>query len=86
MYSSDIKPNFDKILENIARKNRTLYKRIFRKMRQIVRNPQHYKNLRKPLQYLKAVHIGSFVLCFSVDENTKIVCFEKYEHHDKIYL
>jgi len=57
-----------------------------KKAEEILQNPQHYKNLRAPLQHLKRVHVADhFVLIFSVDENTKKVCLEDFDHHDKIY-
>ena len=44
----------------------------------------HYKNLRKPLQNYKRVHVrSSFVLIFRY-ENDKVV-FCDIDHHDKIY-
>lgn len=49
-------------------------------------NPNHYKNLDKPLQRYKRVHINrSFVMLFTVDISTKSVVFHYYRHHDKIY-
>lgn len=56
-----------------------------RKVEEIVENPHRYKNLRKPLQHLKRVHFGSYVLVFSVDENARRVILEDYRHHDDIY-
>ena len=86
MYALDIKPELDKKLTKIYKKNRKQYEIIMKKATEIVQNPQHYKNLRKPLQYLKEAHIDNhFVLTFSVDENTKIVTLEDFEHHDKIF-
>ena len=56
------------------------------KIQEIRQNPQHYKNLRSPLQHLKSVHVDkSFVLLFSVDENLKKVTFEEFDHHHRIY-
>ena len=52
----------------------------------ILTNPYHFKNLRAPKQYLKRVHINShFVLTFSINELTKTVTLEDFDHHDKIY-
>ncbi len=60
---------------------------IRKKIEELVENPHHYKNLRSPLQHLKRVHIDkSFVLTFSINEATKTVIIEGYDHHDKIYL
>lgn len=45
-----------------------------------------FKNLRKPLQKFKRVHVNkSFVILFEINNEKQIVCFRKYEHHDNIY-
>lgn len=86
MYALDIKPELDKKLAKLYKKNRKQYDMIMNKAEEIVQNPQHYKNLRAPLQHLKEVHIDKhFVLTFSVDENTKTVTLEDFEHHDEIF-
>ncbi len=86
MYNIDIKPGLDKILEKLARKDKRKYDKIFRKISEIVQEPHHYKNLKKPLQHLKRVHIDTnFVLTFSIDEKSKTVTFVDFDHHDNIY-
>lgn len=86
MYSLEIKPDLDKKLEKIYKKNRKQYGIIMKKAKEIIENPQHYKNLRAPLNFLKEVHIDKhFVLTFSVDEDAKTVMLEDYQHHDKIF-
>lgn len=86
MYSFIIQPALDKKLEKLSKRNRKQHDIIFKKVAEIVQNPRRYKNLRAPLQFLKRVHIDShFVLTFSVNENTKIVTLEDYDHHDNVY-
>mgnify|MGYP001597913987 CR=1 FL=1 len=86
MYSLNIKPELDKKLAKLCKKNRKQYDIIMNKAEEIVQNPQHYKNLRAPLQHLKEVHIDKhFVLTFCVDESTKTVTLEDFEHHDDIF-
>jgi len=86
MYSLEISPQLDKKLSKLVKKNRKQYEIIMNKIEEIVENPQHYKNLRKPLQHLKRIHIDkSFVMVFSVDENKKHIMIEDYDHHDEIY-
>ena len=86
MYSLAIKPDLDKELAKVYRRNRRLYGIIMKKVEEIMHNPHHYKNLSYPLNLWKRVHIDkSFVLAFSVDENSKTVTLEDFEHHDKIY-
>ena len=85
MYSLSIKPSLDKKFSKLASKDRKQLENVYKKIDEILLNPQHYKNLKKPLENWKRVHVGSYVLTFSVDENTKTVTLEDYDHHDKIY-
>ena len=86
MYSLFIKPELDKKLLKLYKRNRKQYEIIMKKIQEIIQNPQHYKNLRAPLQYLKEVHIDTqFVLTFSVNESAKTITFEDFDHHDKIF-
>jgi mRNA-degrading endonuclease RelE of RelBE toxin-antitoxin system len=56
------------------------------KAEEILQDPHRYKNLRAPMNHLKRVHIDRhLVLVFSVDEETKTVTLEDYDHHDNIY-
>lgn len=87
MYAYDITKSVEKLFFKLVQKDRKMMKIIERKIEEIVLSPNHYKNSRRPLQHLKRVHMGkSHVLCFSVDEVRRVVVFEKFGHHDKIYL
>ncbi|MCK4364513.1 MAG: hypothetical protein KAW45_00515 [Thermoplasmatales archaeon] len=67
-------------------KSPTQAENIAKKTEEIIKNPNRYKNLKAPLNNCKRVHIDKhFVLTFSIDEETKTVVLEDYEHHDKIY-
>jgi len=86
MYLAEITEDLDNILSKLAKKDPKKLDIIFSKMEEILENPNHYKNLRKPLNNLKRVHIDkNHVLVFAVDENTKTVIFVYFDHHDKIY-
>ncbi len=86
MYEVLYRKSVEKVFFKIARKNRKQLEIIYRKIEKIQQNPHHYKNLRRPLQHLKRVHIDrSFVLVFSVDELNMTVVIEDYDHHDNIY-
>jgi YafQ family addiction module toxin component len=87
MYSLIIDSELDKKLEKLYKKNRKQVEMIFKKSEEIIQNPNHYKNLRKPLQHWKRVHIDKhFVLTFSVNEETKTITLEDFDHHDNIYI
>ena len=86
MYSLKIKPDLDKTLKKLAKKNKKQVEIILRKVDEILENPHRYKNLRAPLNDWKRVHVDKhFVLTFSIDEESKSVTLEDYEHHDNIY-
>ena len=77
-----------KILKKLSKKDKVAYRAILKKIDEVLtcENVAHYKNLRYDLKSSKRVHIkGHFVLVFSYDPATDFVCFENYDHHDKIY-
>ncbi|MEW5759176.1 MAG: type II toxin-antitoxin system RelE/ParE family toxin [Candidatus Thermoplasmatota archaeon] len=86
MYNLELRKSVEEIFLKLAKKNPKQLEIIHKKIEEIRLNPQHYKNLRRPLQHLKRVHIDkSFVLVFSIDESKKTVVIEDYDHHDNIY-
>ena len=86
MYSYEFRETVEKTFFKLTKKNPKQLEIIYKKITEICDNPQHYKNLRVPLQHLKRVHIDkSFVLVFSVDEKIKHIIFEDYDHHDVVY-
>ena len=86
MYKLIVRKSVETIFFKLAKKNPKQLESIDKKIEEIRQNPQRYKNLRKPLQHLKRVHIDkSFVMVFSVDKSTKTVIIEDYNHRDKIY-
>jgi YafQ family addiction module toxin component len=86
MYKLSLRKSVETIFFKLAKKNPKQLEIINNKINEIRENPQHYKNLKKPMQHLKRVHVDSnFVLLFSVDETSKTLIIEDYDHHDKIY-
>ncbi len=86
MYTLSIRPYLKKKLEKLGAKNPKQAEIIAKKSEEIIIDPHRYKNLRAPLHHWKRVHIDRhFVLTFSIDEETKTVILEDYEHHKKIY-
>jgi len=49
MYSLKIKPDLEKTLKKLAKKNKKQVEVILRKVDEILENPHRYKNLRAPL-------------------------------------
>lgn len=82
----EIPDKVEKKLRKLKQRYPVRYAFLFRKVCEILKNPQHYKNLRGHMKTLKRVHIDrSFVLTFSVDETLKTVTLEDLEHPDRVY-
>lgn len=86
MYKIEIKKEVERVLQKLAKKDKVSSIYISKKVKEIRENPYHFKPLKKPLQNYRRVHIGNYVLIYSINEKTKTVIIEKYEHHDEIYL
>ncbi len=86
MYDLALRKSVERVFSKLAKRDPNLLGSISRKIEEIRADPQRYKNLRRPLQHLKRVHIGKgFVLVFSVDEKEGLVIIEDFDHHDRIY-
>ncbi|MEM2131407.1 MAG: hypothetical protein QXR96_02705 [Candidatus Woesearchaeota archaeon] len=87
MYSLEVRKGVEKKFHKLAKRNSKQLEIINKKIEEIRQNPNFYKNLKAPMQNLKRVHIDkSFVLIFSVNEKTKTIIIEDFDHHDNIYL
>jgi len=84
-YHVEISLKLQKEFKKLRKKNLTLLIAINKKVEEIRLDPESYKNLNAPMNNLKRVHIGSFVLLFSVDDKTKTIVLENLEHHDDAY-
>ena len=85
MYNLEIRESVDIIFKKLFKKDKISFEYITKKISEIRENPCHFKPLKKPLQNYRRVHIGNFVLIYSINENTKTVIIEKYKHHDEVY-
>ena len=88
MYGIQRTKDFKKQLKKV--KDKQSQENIKSKMREIANtvedNPDHYKNLKKPMQKYKRAHVNnSFVLIFRIDKEKKKVIFFDYSHHDSSY-
>jgi len=71
----------------LYKKDNQTRERIIKKIQEIINSEdvEHYKNLKRPLQHLKRVQIREKVLVFNYDKKNKLISFENFDHHDKIY-
>lgn len=89
MREFSIEENLKKLLNKLCSRDKVTYDILTEKMQEILtcKDVHHYKNLRKPLQHLKRIHVkGPFVLTFRYIESEDKILFYDFDHHDKIYL
>jgi YafQ family addiction module toxin component len=88
MRNFSVESKLRKTMSKLSKKDPSMFKILLEKIEEIVNcyDVNHYKNLRKPLQQFKRVHIkSSFVLIFIYLENEDKIVFYDLEHHDNIY-
>ena len=82
-YSFRFTPFFEKQLKKLKKKDRVLFERLGKKLKELRKNPEHYKPLRNVLRGNRAAHLDPFVIVFDVKEDLITVHYVK--HHDKAY-
>lgn len=86
MYVDKYSDEITRKLAKLKKKDPAHYEIVRKKMDWILENPEHrYKDLHYSMKGISRVHIGHFVLAFRIDNINKIIYFEDYDHHDKIY-
>ncbi|CAG0998274.1 Toxin ParE1 [Methanosarcinales archaeon] len=85
-YTIQIETALETTLDKLKKKDKSLYQRVIHRIIEISKNPGLGKPLRNVLKGKRRVHVGSFVLFYSVDKKNEIVTFLEFEHHDKAYL
>ena len=84
-YTIQLDATLETTLQKLKKKDSSLYKRVVHKIIEVSENPEMGKPLRNVLRSRWRVHIGSFVLVYTVSQDNKMVIFIAFEHHDKIY-
>ena len=89
MHEFAIEDKLKKKLMKLSKKDKTLYDSAIKKFTEIAscNDVNHYKNLRKPMNDFKRVHLKiPFVLIFKYDPEKDKVIFYDLEHHDRAYM
>lgn len=78
-------PNVEEIFKKLAKKDRVHFNQITNKLREIAENPELGKPLRNVMKGTRRLHIGNFVLIYSIDEKKNLIRLLDYDHHDNVY-
>ena len=82
-YKIRFTPFFEKQLKKLKKKDKNLFDRLTKKLKEIRRNPEYYKPLRNILKGNRRAHLDPFIIIFDVKEDLITVHYVK--HHDKAY-
>lgn len=86
IYFLEIAEELNKQFSKLAKRDKTLFQALTKKVQEVRENPHHYKPLRAPMQNKRRIHVGgSFVLIFSIHEERKTIRLLEFEHHDNAY-
>ena len=82
-----ISPELERRLDKLAHKDKPLALAVRKKIQQIINCDEttihHFKNLRRGMSDYKRVHIGHFVLLFSIEKD--VVVFDRFVPHKEAY-
>ncbi len=82
-YSFVFSKELEQSLKKLYKKDHLLFKRVKKKIKEIIIQPEHYKPLKNKLKGFRRAHIGHFVLVYTIQKET--VYFISLDHHDKAY-
>ncbi len=85
LYSLEIVEKVDRVFKKLKKKDSVQFEALCKKVNEILENPQQFKPLKTPMQHMRRVHVGSFVIVYDINEASKVVIIRRYEHHDNIY-
>jgi mRNA-degrading endonuclease RelE of RelBE toxin-antitoxin system len=86
MYTDSYSEIITDKLAKLKKRDSLKFSIVRKKMDSILDMPGHsYKFLGHDMKGYNRVHMGHFVLVFVIDHKNKIVSFEDFDHHDKIY-
>ena len=74
---------FKKQLKKLKKKDRLLFIRLTKKIKEISENPEHYKPLKNELEGNRRAHLDPFVIVFETEKN--LIKIHYVKHHNKAY-
>ncbi|MCA1917527.1 type II toxin-antitoxin system RelE/ParE family toxin [Methanospirillum hungatei] len=75
----------DNRIRKTCKRDHGLCEEVKKKLRQIDDNPFIGKPLRNVLKGTRRVHVGSFVLLYQYEEDSKCLKIISFSHHDEAY-
>lgn len=85
-YELRIRDHIDRLFTKMSKRDKHSLEMIYKKLEEVCEDPHKFKPLHAPKQNLRRVHVlKSFVLIYSIEDDTNSVWIEDFDHHDNIY-
>jgi len=78
-------PDIEATFRKIGKKDSARFEQLLKKLRDLGENPEIGKPLRRPMQGLRRLHIGHYVLTYKLDKKKEQITLVDYAHHDEVY-
>ena len=82
-YRIKFTPFFEKQLKKLKKKDKVLFERLANKLKEVRKNPEHYKPLKNVLKGNRRAHLDPFIILFEVEED--LITIHYVKHHDDAY-
>jgi addiction module RelE/StbE family toxin len=78
-------PDVEAIFQKLKSKDALRFAQLVKKLRELGENPEIGKPLHKPMQGLRRLHIGHYVLTYKFEKKKGQITLVDYAHHDDVY-
>ncbi|MDD1693567.1 MAG: type II toxin-antitoxin system RelE/ParE family toxin [Methanoregula sp.] len=78
-------PDVESIFMKMGKKDSVRFNQLVKKLRELGENPEIGKPLHSPMQGLRRLHIGHYVLTYKLDKKKEQITIVDYAHHDEVY-
>jgi addiction module RelE/StbE family toxin len=79
------RPDVEAIFQKLKSKDALRFAQLVKKLRELGENPEIGKPLHKPMQGLRRLHIGHYVLTYKFEKKKGQITLVDYAHHDDVY-
>ena len=84
-YSIVANPEVEAAFRKMRTKDAARFEQIIKKLRELGENPEIGKPLHRPMQGLRRLHIGHYVLTYKFEQKKGLITLVDYAHHDDVY-
>ncbi|MCK9631624.1 MAG: type II toxin-antitoxin system RelE/ParE family toxin [Methanoregula sp.] len=84
-YTIVANPEVEATFGKMAKKDVARFGQIIKKLQELGENPAIGKPLHRPMQGLRRVHIGHFILTYKFEKKKGLITLVDYAHHDEAY-